>query len=158
MRILVLIGVDIQTGLSDPVTSRLVSFAASHALALQTESHVVEHRAVVEAGVILKHHAAIGARFAHFFAEHQHFADGRRMLRFQAGDKPQNRAFAATAGTEDAHELAFARQIGNDETHITNGSELIRLPFVVGLRDIFELHDVRHIQPRRIANAGDHAS
>ena len=62
VRILVLIRVDPQADALDPVAAQLVALAARHSLALEAEGDVVEHRAVVEARVVLKDHAAIGTR------------------------------------------------------------------------------------------------
>ena len=61
VRILVRVIRDIEPDPGDPAAGMLVSLSARHALAFQAERDVVEHRAVVEAGVVLKNHAAVGA-------------------------------------------------------------------------------------------------
>jgi hypothetical protein len=60
--ILVGIGGRIEPHVLDPLPAQLVALAAGDALALQAEGDVLQHRAVVEAGVVLKDHAAVGAR------------------------------------------------------------------------------------------------
>ena len=106
------------------MAGQLVAIAAGHALAFEPEGDVIEHRAVVERRVILKHHAAVGTGASDRLAEHEHFAGRGRMLRLQPGDQPQDRALAAAAGTEDAHELALVRQVGHDEVDVANRREL----------------------------------
>ena len=92
-------------------------------------------------------------------AEHQHLARRGGMLRRQAGDQPQDRALAAAAGAEHADELALVRQVFDEEIDVADAGEFVRLPEVVGLRDVPEFdhprqgfstaagradHDLRH--------------
>ena len=152
MRIFVLIGRDIEPDLLDPVPRQIVAIVPRHVLALETEGDVVEHRAVIERRVVLKHHAAIGAGTRDGLAEDEHVAGGGGMLRIEAGDETQDRALAAAAGAENADELALVRQIGDDEVHVANGRERVGLSEVVGLGDVAKLDDVRNGQFARLAH------
>ena len=87
-------------------------------------------------------------------AEDQHLAAGRRMLRPQAGDQPQDRALAAAAGPEHADELALVDQVLDHERHVADRRELVGLAGVVGLGDAAELDDVRQPRPPRAASRG----
>ena len=116
VRVLVRVIGDIETDPGDPAAGMLVALSSRHALAFQAERDVVEHGAVVEAGVVLEDHAAVGAGTGHGLAHHEHLAAGRRMLRTQPGDQPQDRALAAAAGAQDADELALVDQVFDDET------------------------------------------
>ena len=51
----------IEAHVLDPLPAQLVALPAADALALQAEGDVLQHRAMVEAGVVLKDHAAVGA-------------------------------------------------------------------------------------------------
>ena len=99
-----------------------------------------EHGAMVEAGVILKHHTAIRSRPFDRFAQDQHFAAGGRVLRLEAGDQPQDRALAAAAGPEDADELSFVGQIFDDERNVVDRSERVRSVRIVRLRNLVKGH------------------
>ena len=61
VRILVGVGRHVQPDVLDPLAAELLALAAADALALQAEGDVLQHRAVIEAGVILEDHAAVGA-------------------------------------------------------------------------------------------------
>ena len=108
VRILVLVLGDAQPDLADPHPRQFVAELPGNALAFQPEGDVVQDVAVVEAGVVLEDHAAIGARVLDGPAEDEHEAGGGRMLGPQTGDQPQDRALAAAARAEDADELTLA--------------------------------------------------
>ena len=141
--ILVLVVLDAQPDVADPLPRQLVTELAGHALALEAEGDVVEHVAVIEAGVILKDHAPVRTRVLHWLTEDQHVAAGGRVLGMQAGNQPQYCALAAAAGPEDANELALVVQVGNHEGDVADGREFVRSPRIVRLRHRAELDDVR---------------
>ena len=116
----------------DPFAADLKTLAPRHSLTLQAERHIFQHRPVIKTGVILENHAAIGAWAGHGLTEDENLAGRGRMLRLQARDQSQNSAFAAPTGAENANELPFLRQIGDDEINVTNGRELACLPEIVG--------------------------
>ena len=107
---------DIETDPGDPAAGMLVALATRYALAFEAEGDVVEHGAVIEAGVVLEDHAAVGAGAGHGPAHHEHLAAGGRMLGTQAGDQPQDRALAAAAGAQNADELALVDQVLQRQT------------------------------------------
>ena len=141
--IFVLVVLDAQPDIADPLPRQLVADCSGHALALEAEGHVVEHVAVIEAGVVLKDHAAVGPWALHRLTEYQDVAAGGRVLGTQAGDQPQDGALAAAAGPEDANELALVVQVGNNEGNIADGREFVRPARVISLCDASELDDVR---------------
>src|SRR5205807_4761625 len=96
VRILVLVVIDREAHALDPVPSQLVPLFAGHALAFEAERHVVENRAVVEAGVILEDHSAVGAGPLDGLPEYEHLARCRRVLRFETGYEPQESALSAS--------------------------------------------------------------
>ena len=62
--ILARVALDDEPDLGDPLARPLAPLRGRHAAALEPERDVVEHGAVVERGVVLEHHAAVGARAA----------------------------------------------------------------------------------------------
>jgi hypothetical protein len=77
------------------------------------------------------------------FAEDEDVADRGRVLRLKTSNQTQNRAFAATAGAQDADELALLGQIGHDKINVANRRELIGPIHIECLGDAAELDDVR---------------
>ena len=147
---------DIEADPGDPAPGMLVALATGYALAFEPEGHVVEHGPVIEARVVLKHHAAVGARARHGPAHHEHLAAGGRMLGRQAGDQPQDRALAATAGAQNADELALVDQVLHDERHIADRGEFVGSARIVRLGDVAKLDDVRFAHRGGLADAGQH--
>ena len=78
----------VQPDLRDPFLGLLAARLPRHALAFQAEGDIVRDRPVVERGVILKDHTAVGARAFDGLTEDQHSARGRGKVRTQSGDKP----------------------------------------------------------------------
>ena len=148
--------VDVETDPSDPATGMLVTLVAWHALALQSKRDIVEHRAVVKTGVVLKHHAAIGAWAGHWLAHHEHLATRGGMLGPQAGDQAQNRTLAAAARSQQADKFSLVDQILNDEIDVTNCGEFVGPPPIVGLGDTVELDDVRFANFVGLPDANEH--
>ena len=50
---------------AEPAAAELLAERSPYSLALQAKRHVLQHGAVVETGVVLKYHAAVGARPHH---------------------------------------------------------------------------------------------
>ena len=76
------------------------------------------------------------------------------MLGAQAGDQPQDRALAATAGPENADELALVDQILHDELHMADRREFVGTARIVGLGDVAKLDDMRLAHRTRLADTG----
>ncbi len=128
------------------------------AMALQAKRHVVQHRAVVETRVVLKHHAAVRTRTPHRLAQHQDLAQRGRMLRLEPRDQPQDRALAATARSENANELTLVRLVLHDKRHVPNGRERVRPIDIVGLGHVPELDHVRPLGLGALAHVVQHTT
>src|SRR5262245_26560497 len=82
----------------EPLAAQFESLPPGHSLAFQAKSHVFQHRAMIEARIILKYHTPIRPRPRHWLSQHEHLPDGCRMLRLQSRDQPQDGALATAAG------------------------------------------------------------
>ena len=142
VRVFGLIARDGKTHVADPLSRQLLANPAGNALALKTESHVVQHAAMIEAGVVLKDHAPVRPRILHGLAENQNLAAGWRMLRAQARNQPQDGALAAAAGPQDANEFSFFHEVPNHEAHVANRRELTGGANVEGFRHAAKFDDV----------------
>src|ERR1700722_13592874 len=90
----------IQADLPDPFPRPRFTLLASDTGAFETERDIVEHGAIVEGGVILKHHAAVGSGTFDWLAHHLDGAGGGWELRTQTRDQPQDGGFSATRRTQ----------------------------------------------------------
>ena len=143
VRILVRVLVDIETDSSDPLAGPRLALVAAHASTLEAERDVVEHGAVVERRVVLKHHPAVRTGALNGLAVDQHLAFRRRMLRLQTRDLTQHRRLAAAGRTEYRDEFTDARSIIDTERHIANRGEGLLRSRRVRLGDALELDDGR---------------
>jgi hypothetical protein len=88
----------------DKLGRPLLSFAVIETLTLQTEHDVLEHGAPWHEAGILEYHAAIRPRTGYRLVIN-HDSSCRRFEQTIA--QIDERSFAATAGADDAHELAL---------------------------------------------------
>ena len=127
----------VEADLGNPLPRALAPLGRLHAAALEPERHVVLDRAVVERRVVLEDHAAVRARLLDRFVGDEHGAFGRRMVRPQAGDQPQDGRLAATRRPQDRDEFPLSRQVGNRKGHVANDRDVPEL-----LGDAAKLDDV----------------
>ncbi len=92
-----------QTGKTEQRAGGGLALAALHALHLQAELDVLAHRLPGEQRVLLKHHAAVGARSRDRIAVDGDFAAGRLE---KAGDRVEQRGFSAARWADDRNEFA----------------------------------------------------
>ena len=145
---------DIETDPGDPAPGMLVALAARHALAFEAEGDIVEHGPVIEAGVILKDHAPVGARSV---ARGRPITSTSPLVGGCWGPRPAiSRRIVLLPhplGPENAHELALVDQILHDERHMANGCEFVGAAGIVGLGDVAELDHVRFPNLTRLTDA-----
>ena len=158
VRILVAVGRYVESDPPDPAASVLIALIPRYALTFQAEGDVVEHGAVVEAGVILEDHAPIRAGADHRLAHHKYLAARWRMVWAQAGDQPQDRALAAAAGSQDADKLSLVDQVLDNEPRVADRGEFVGAPRMIRLGDVAELHDVRLAHLAALPNAREHTT
>ena len=158
VRIFFVVPGHIETNPGDPAAGMLIALVTRHALAFEPEGDIVEHGPMIKAGVILKHHAAVGPGTGHGPAHHQNVAAGGRMLGTQAGDQSQDRALAAPARAQYANELALVDQILHNERHMANRGEFVGAARIVRLGDVAKLDDVRFPHRGRLTDTGKHAA
>ena len=111
------------------------------AVTLQTKGHIIQHRPVVETGVVLEYHAAICTRAGHGLAQYRNGTCRRRMLRLKSGDQFQDRAFSATTRTKYANEFAVTWRVLYNERDILDRREFICLTDIVRFADSNKLND-----------------
>src|SRR5262249_53238460 len=127
----------------DPAARMLVALATGHTLAFRAERDIVKHGSVVEAGVVLEDHSAVGAGAINPLTHHEDLTRRGWMLGAQPGNQPQDRALAAAAGTQDADEFALVDQVLHDEPNVTDRGEFLGSARMICLGDVAEIHDVR---------------
>ena len=135
----------VEPDLGDPLEPGRLPLPARGAAALETEDHIVEHRAVIEARVVLKHHPAIGPGTDDRPTEHRHAATRRRMLRLEPSHEPEYRALSAAARAEKRRDLAVAHDVGNREAHGRDRHVFPGRALTVDLGDVAKLHSGRPV-------------
>ena len=158
MRILRRVANRIEPHSLDPLAALGLPLPPRHAPALQPEDHVVEHRAIVEACVILKHHAAVGPRPHDLAAKDRHRTACGRMLRLEAGDQTQHRALPAAARPEKRGDLAVIGQVGNGEAHILDRGVFPGRAQAINLRHPAKVHRRRTVCRCHVAHVAHAAA
>ena len=111
---------------------------------------------MVEAGVVLKDHAAVGPGTGYGLAHHDDLATSWGVMRAQPGDQPQDGTLATAAGTEDTDDFALVDQVLHDELHVTDRGEFVGTARMVGFRDVAKFDDMRLSHFAGLTNRGEH--
>ena len=127
----VLDGIEANPG--NPVTALGLSLLSRHTPTLEPEDHVVKYRPVVEAGVVLKNHAAIRARTKDVVTKHRDRAAGGRILRCKPCHQPQHRALSAATRAQKRGNLTMVSEVRDCERDILDGHILARRSLTIDL-------------------------